>query len=83
MSSDGITWEEPPPPANGKWGKTQHFVEALKQRPGQWARYPGSYKQGASVTVNRTRFPGTEWTARKQPDGSYHIWGRWVGDNDA
>lgn len=77
-----IIWEEPPPVTTHATGKTQQFVEALKQRPGEWARYPGTYAQPSLGTVNKKRFPGTEWTSRKQEDKRYALWARWVGDPD-
>lgn len=38
--TDRIVWEAPPP--NGVNSVYEWFVEALKARPGEWARFPGA-----------------------------------------
>ena len=75
--NDEMQWETPPSPGVGS---RQQFVEQLKARPGEWARWPRIVSNAVS-SQNQREFPGTEWTQRRQPDGTIAIWGRWVGES--
>lgn len=77
-----IEWGAPPPKATGRTGAAVEFVAALKTRPGEWAKYPTAMSNCAASNL-RQRFPGTEWTGRKQADGKSLLWGRWVSPKDA
>ena len=84
MSAD-IVWEDPGVShASTTRGRVVRFVEALKSRPGEWAKYPhelSASSVGSSVTVNSGRFPGTEWTARDVNTDAAALYGRWIGEN--
>ena len=79
---DEIEWGAPPPPkpSGGRHGqgRTQSFVDALKARPGEWAKYP---KPLRSTSAYRRNFRDVEWTSRKRADGKFDVWGRWVGES--
>lgn len=49
-------------------GRMALFVEALRQRPGTWGKYPHCYKNGAlsNIWVVRKNYPKIEWEARGQ-----------------
>ena len=77
-----IVWQDPPPNdwggRNSGKGRTQLFVEALKEHPDKWAVYPTL--QGKSIGVYRQKFPDVEWTVRKRPDGRVDVYARYRGD---
>ena len=77
-----MQWETPPRPTRktGTPGEQMLFVEQLKARPGEWARWPNPVPNGRSAR-NKMAFPGTEWAQRKQPDGTLAMWARWVGES--
>jgi hypothetical protein len=79
--STDIEWGPPPAISAGGARNTKAigFVEALRGRPGEWARYPHSMKSGTSTSTYRRNFPGTKWTARKRSDGRYDMYGCWIG----
>lgn len=78
-----IEWGAPPPwrPGGGKLGegRTQQFVKALRERPGEWAKYPATFAS-AGIAAYRKNFPQVEWTARKNSEGRHDMYGRWIGD---
>lgn len=81
--NDGIVWGDPPLSSKGRnHGETKKFVGALKNRPGEWAKYPHTVKSPSTATHNRRRFPGTDWTTRGRPDGQFDVYGRYVGGSD-
>lgn len=79
MTPDDIEWCDPPEAP--KWSnrnRVQEFVNILRQRPGQWAKYP--HPISASTTRQHARrhparYPGTEWVSRRG-----ELYGRWVGE---
>jgi hypothetical protein len=71
-----IEWAEPQPIPRGR---AQTFVDALRCRPGKWAKYPTSVAKGGSSTTYATNHPGTEWASRKRSDGRYDLYARWIG----
>ncbi len=80
-----MVWETPPPSrAPGRDGgvNRSEFVAALRARPGEWARYPTTFRtpqNGANAAGSaRIKFPGTEWVSRKI-DSDCIVFGRWVG----
>lgn len=78
---DEMVWREPPErkSAGGPHGRLGRFVAALRERPGEWALYPHFAGHRVAVTFNRKQYPGTEWTSRSRGDGTYELYGRWVG----
>lgn len=76
-----IIWQDPPPTKQheGTPGRVGRMVDALKARPGEWAKDPNPQFRNTQ-TVRKHRYPGTEWTARKRPDGQWDVYGRWVGE---
>jgi len=54
------------------------FIDALKERPGEWALHP---LPGAGSRASHTmrRYPDVEATCRSREDGSYDLYVRWVG----
>lgn len=85
MSAVDIKWGTPPPANKGGGsnkgkGVTQLFVRQLRERPGEWAKYPRVLKVSGSTSPYRNNFPGTEWTERLMDDG-VHVWARWVGES--
>jgi hypothetical protein len=55
------------------------FVAALKARPNRWAIYTEGSKNAVIVSMAKKKFPDTEWTSRKQPDGTFTIYARYIG----
>lgn len=78
-----IVWQAPPvlDRSQQRNGRVKEFVDALKSRPGEWALYPDPVRGPSNVSVNRKRFPGTEWTSRRRPDRKYDLYARWVGES--
>lgn len=75
-----MTWKNPPPAQRGRGAtKLRVFVAALKERPNEWALYRTDAPNAATVSANTSRYAGTEWTSRKQPNGKFHIYGRYIG----
>lgn len=56
-------------------GRTMLFVEACKQRPGKWGKYPLIYKRGpnSALWLMRKNYPQLEWDSR---DG--FLYGRYM-----
>lgn len=83
ISPDSIEWAEPPEKSRtarrGPKGFIQQFVDTLAQRPGQWGILKRSSKNRNLIPKNR--FPEVEWTSAADDDGTYTIYGRWVGDD--
>ena len=83
-STTKMKWSTPPKKrtglggANGS-GKTQKFVSVLKTRPNRWAIYKENCSNGVMVTQNKKAFPNTEWTSRKNQDGTFTIYARYIG----
>jgi hypothetical protein len=64
--------------------KYQAIVEALKQRPGEWAEVDRGYvpNKGRSTPVDTgMRGLGAQSTVRKMEDGTLSTWARWVEDD--
>lgn len=80
LFTDEIEWEDPPKRVGGpgRTGYVSGFVEAVKARPEQWAVLKRGAKNPSSI--EKSRYPGMEWTSRRMDDGSFTIYGRWVGD---
>ena len=79
-----MKWSTPPPKRTGvgsknRGGRTMRFVEALKARPNRWAIYTEGVSNAVSVTMGKKRFPNTEWTSRKQADGTFTVYARYIG----
>jgi hypothetical protein len=71
MSADGIVWEEPPAEIVAEFGKrlgrTQRFVRALADRPGEWALYGSDCAAGTSNNILRNaRAEGVKVECRTQ-----------------
>lgn len=84
-STTKVKWSNPPKKRLGGAkpigsGKTQKFVAVLKTRPNKWAIYRENCNNGVMVTANKKAFPNTEWTSRKNPDGTFTIYGRYIGN---
>lgn len=77
-----IVWAAPPDLIRGRTfaGKTKRFVEALKERPGEWALYPTTVSSASTASNYKKQHPGTEWTSRTRPDGRADLYARWVGE---
>jgi len=75
---DGLIWEEPPvlAPVKTTWTKA---IRQLAQRPGEWARMPTTMKGRAGCSNLRTRHPECEWTWERNSEGTFTIWGRYIG----
>lgn len=76
-----MVWKEPPPAKRGRGRSTRlaAFVAALKERPNEWAVYRTDATNASPVTQFGKKFKGTEWTSRKQPNGLFHIYARYIG----
>ena len=85
ITKQKIKWASPPAKRTpvsktaGGNGKTQRFVAALKKRPNKWAIYTEKCSNGVIVTSAKKTFPDTEWTSRKDKDGTYTIYARYIG----
>ena len=77
-----VKWVDPPQSNRGrKRGSSGSyaFYEALKSRPNTWALYRKDAPSATPVTVLAKRHPKTEWTSRKQRNGKFTIYGRYIG----
>lgn len=82
LYADQLEWEEPPP-VQVKYGRVQEFVDVLRTRPEQWARYPHPYSSGSvryMVSKYPKRYVGTEWCSRRI-EGELILYARWVGQS--
>ena len=80
MSETYVFIKDAPPKMKGIRGRETDprliaFVEHIKKNPGEWFAWRENQKTGAN---HKKRFPGTEWTSRRQQDGMFKTWGRWV-----
>lgn len=75
-----VEWGDPPI-GQKRIGELKAFVEALRSRPGEWAKYPHPMANGRSGPSNRKAYPGTQWTSRRREDGTVDMYGRWVGES--
>jgi hypothetical protein len=79
-----IVWQDPPSTtASGatQRGAVAKFVEALKARPGVWARYPYPLANRSSPYLNQRRYPGTEWRTVGLQGQAFETFARWVGES--
>lgn len=77
MDLNAVQWFEDVPTTSRK-SKMTEFVELLKSRPGMWALYSASYKNGASANSFKKRFPGTDWKSRRnEGEKTFSIYARW------
>ena len=80
MSS--IEWVAPPPSRRG--GSPEIFTgevrAALRARPGEWACVARSHKTGGAGKKFSARYPEFETTARRNPDKTYDLYARFVGE---
>jgi len=75
-----IEWEDPPSSyARQPSGAIRAFIETLKEHPGKWAVYKRDAKSSNS-THYTLRHPGTEWTERRNGDGTISVYARWKDD---
>ena len=60
MTAVDIEWGAPPPKESGgaRNTRTVDFVEQLKTRPHEWAKYPRTMKAGSSTSSYRHNYPG-------------------------
>lgn len=79
-----VLWEEPPSPDKRRRlrEKYGYFWEALRENPGQWARWPGSVRSAHSCTREQRRRDTKgqyECTTSKYDDGETYAWIRYLG----
>lgn len=55
------------------------FVAAIKARPNRWAIYTEGASNAVIVSIAKKKYPDTEWTSRKQADGTYTVYARYIG----
>lgn len=81
VNFDKIVWEAPRATRQGqaKSGQMKRFVEVLKTRPNEWALYSAKHSNCAVITYGKKNYPKTEWTSRKNSDGTFKIYGRYIG----
>lgn len=72
-----LTWEEPPPPRHVKWDV---IYEALKARPGQWAKVQSGLKMPSGAQQATMKRKGFEATYRREADGCA-LYARWPADS--
>ena len=83
-----LEWGEPPPDKRGGprvfW---QDVWRELRERPGQWAKLPGTYNTATQNQIQRGLYAGTvrgefECTARRAEGDArrYELWVRYVGN---
>lgn len=78
MTPDDLEWGDPPE-RKTMANRVQVFVELLRARPGEWAKYPHPItRETVKNHANRhpKRYPGTEWTHRNG-----ELYGRWIGES--
>jgi hypothetical protein len=85
MQQTKIKWATPPAKRTGtrsggrKLGATARFVEVLKTRPNKWAIYKSNANNAVTVSTAKKAYPQTEWTSRKNPDGTFTLYARFIG----
>lgn len=83
----GIVWEDPPDsyPRGGAAPRYADFFESIRKMPGRWAVWPNPVQSPTLTTnIKNGKYSGTEAgefdaTIRKQDDGTYKMWVRYVG----
>lgn len=84
MQKEKIKWATPPAKrtahtSNRRLGAIARFVEVLKTRPNKWAIYKTDSSNAVTVSTAKKAYPQTEWTSRKNPDGTFTLYARFVG----
>lgn len=78
---DEIEWEEPPPIKRDRRvpGKTQRFIAALRERPGEWAVYRRDHSTAPAGKYSK--YPDVQWSVRKNDTDppTWTLYARWVG----
>lgn len=73
-----LTWEEPTSDVNSEWTELR---DALKARPGKWARISRQPNTDAARAVSeKLRRLGCETSRRIQKDTTYNVYARWPED---
>lgn len=76
MTTTSLTWEEP---ARTHTDEIIETRRALQERPGTWARvHTGIGYIEADRWCGRYRSRGLSASRRVQPDGTYHVYAKWV-----
>ena len=73
-----IEWlpDSVPVPKLTGYGRTQRFVEGLRDKPGEWAKFPFEVHDVRTLLRKYPRrYPGTEWAVNT--DGILTV--RWIG----
>ena len=76
MSDELFRWGDPPPDKRRNT-PTAEFVEALKQRPGQWAQYRPGHPHSSGTPQWLRRQHGVQVTTRSRGDDRLDVWARW------
>lgn len=78
-----VEWVDavPQPTRNGKWAR---ICDELRTRPGQWARVHTSTSTAFATMLKQGKLGGSapgefEATCRRNVDGKYEIYARYVG----
>lgn len=90
MSTGSIEWGTPPPPRSsaGAAPKYKGFLEALRERPGEWAKAPTEPASSQSAGNTAMAFrngrvsgaaPGEFEAVSRTVDGVSGVWVRYVG----
>lgn len=77
-----IEWEKPPADGRGSARSINvEFRDALMERPGEWAVMRRDTAQSYTGGLRgRPFWAGFEFTARKQENGRYTTYARYVGE---
>ena len=83
IAGEEIEWCDPPPSLQGRAdrsGRRIRFVNELRGRPGEWAKYGGGWTHRTAGSHLAADFPGVETTSRIRADGLFEVYARWVDE---
>lgn len=82
--SKQIEWEAPPEAKGGRNSRYEWFYEALKDKPGKWAKYPGSAGGATGYAKRNDHYEvTTRVVSDDEEDTSQQVaWMRYVPEPD-
>ena len=78
MSS--IEWAEPPTAYTHSRIFTQAVINALREAPNRWARVAVAHKSATVLYAFRQAHAGFETRSVRNPDGTFDLYARFVGE---
>ena len=83
-----VRWQDPPSNLRGTRGKHVPVAEMLRKHPGRWALVTTVRSKAYATLIRTAKFAcyapagSFEATSRKNADGMFDIYARYVGEGD-